>query len=140
MTITEVPKDVTENFAKYIVFREMINAPENYQSSLTKSLEKVILMLTGYLVLIENVTDKTWAEKEYEQIGDLMKFYQFISQKLSLIEAEEVTALHQQMTDILKLIKKIRAKLRHALEGEMHDLLAQHTVNTFSEMIKEQKI
>jgi hypothetical protein len=47
MTITEVPKDVTENFAKYIVFREMINAPENYQSSLTKSLEKVILMLTG---------------------------------------------------------------------------------------------
>jgi hypothetical protein len=34
----------------------------------------------------------------------------------------------------------MRAKLHHSLEGEMHDLLAQHAVNTFSEMMKEQKI
>lgn len=140
MTITEIPKDVKDNFAKYLVFREIADTSENYQTPLTDSLEKVILMLTGYLVFMENMSNKALAEQEYKQISNLLKFYQFLSQKLSAVEAEEIEKIKQSILDILKLIKKIQAKLRRVFEGEIQEALSQHSIHTFSEMLNQQKI
>ncbi len=140
MTITEIPKDVKDNFAKYIVFREEADTSENYQTSLTDSLEKVILMLTGYLVFVEKMNDKALAEQAYEQMSNLLKFYQFLAQKLLAVESEEIEIIKQPISDILKLIKKIQAKLRRIFEEEIQDALSQHSMRTFSEMLNQQKI
>jgi hypothetical protein len=140
MTITEIPKDVKDNFAKYIVFREITDTSENYQTSLTDSLEKIILMLTGYLVFVEKMNDKALAEQAYKQMSNLLKFYQFLSQKLLAVESEEIEIIKQPISDILKLIKKIQAKLRRIFEEEIQDALSQHSIRTFSEVLNQQKI
>jgi hypothetical protein len=134
--LSNIPEDVKDNIAKYIVFRDTVYyESEQYNNSLLMSLDKVYYVLIGY-EQITNQLSEMETENVYSQICDLTKFYQFVQSQLGNIKSESIADVQTRIMEIINLLKRLRIKIRNIIEKDVKSALSTNSNSSLLGFLK----